>query len=382
MPEAARTTDVTQHGPPLSPGPGSLTVEIGMMPAWRALPESVGAAVEAVSDGMDKFMTTSVLTPADSIPKLALIQSDLAQAAAMAAAEGNPAGVGAVSASLVALNTTDVALTATWTTASAAPGGQPAANNAYTEGIKAAAAAAASAVMSAVGGMADMHMCPIPVPVPPHGPGMVTQGSKSVLIDNLPACRKDDKVMEACGGADPIAMGCPTVLIGDDGGGPGGGGGGGSGKSGGAAGVAGGVTALREPGGSEGGAITPSSIEAMVVSCECSNPDCAKAFEDAAEDGTPLVDRETHGCGGTEVREVATGTHWIDIGLVGEDGRGIPDESFVLKLPNGEELRDRLDKNGRFRVEGIEEPGPCQVSFPNLDRDAWEEGPTAESPGS
>jgi len=36
MPPAARTGDVTSHGTPLGPGPGSATVLIGGMPAWRA----------------------------------------------------------------------------------------------------------------------------------------------------------------------------------------------------------------------------------------------------------------------------------------------------------------------------------------------------------
>ncbi|MFA5267461.1 MAG: PAAR domain-containing protein [Methanoregula sp.] len=37
MPPAARTGDQTSHGTPLAPGPGSLNVLIGGMPAWRAL---------------------------------------------------------------------------------------------------------------------------------------------------------------------------------------------------------------------------------------------------------------------------------------------------------------------------------------------------------
>lgn len=36
MPPAARVGDVTSHGTPLSPGPGSPTVLIGGVPAWRA----------------------------------------------------------------------------------------------------------------------------------------------------------------------------------------------------------------------------------------------------------------------------------------------------------------------------------------------------------
>lgn len=36
MPPAARMGDTTSHGTPLSPGPGSVNVLIGGMPAWRA----------------------------------------------------------------------------------------------------------------------------------------------------------------------------------------------------------------------------------------------------------------------------------------------------------------------------------------------------------
>jgi len=36
MPPAARLGDATAHGTPLSPGPGSINVLIGGMPAWRA----------------------------------------------------------------------------------------------------------------------------------------------------------------------------------------------------------------------------------------------------------------------------------------------------------------------------------------------------------
>jgi len=36
MPPAARLADLTSHGTPLGPGPGSPNVLIGGMPAWRA----------------------------------------------------------------------------------------------------------------------------------------------------------------------------------------------------------------------------------------------------------------------------------------------------------------------------------------------------------
>lgn len=214
MPFAARTTDVTGHGTPLNPGPGSSTVMIGFLPAWRAVPSSQAASIDGVSNAMQSFMSKPVMTPANAAADLAQISGKLVQAGVAAAMEGNPAAASAASTQVTTMMTTNVTLTAAWSAASAVPGGQPAANTAYTEGIKAAAAVAASAVMSSLPGAADMHICPLPCPIPPHGPGMVTQGSGTVIIDNLPACRQGDKVMEACGGADPIAMGCTTVQIG------------------------------------------------------------------------------------------------------------------------------------------------------------------------
>ncbi|MCK4341523.1 MAG: hypothetical protein KAY37_07370, partial [Phycisphaerae bacterium] len=72
MPKAARTTDMTSHGaPPLGPGPGSTDVLIGFLPAWRALPSSVGAAVDEISNSMDSFMTTPQMTPANAASDLA-----------------------------------------------------------------------------------------------------------------------------------------------------------------------------------------------------------------------------------------------------------------------------------------------------------------------
>jgi uncharacterized Zn-binding protein involved in type VI secretion len=97
MPPAARVGDVTSHGTPLAPGPGSFNVLIGGMPAWR-----VGS---------------------------------------------------------------------------------------------------------------DVHTCPLVTGVVPHVGGVVAVGSVTVLINNLPAARQGDMVVEA-GPPNTIAMGCPTVIIG------------------------------------------------------------------------------------------------------------------------------------------------------------------------
>ena len=98
MPLAARVGDMTSHGTPLGPGPGSLDVEIGSMPAWRAL--------------------------------------------------------------------------------------------------------------------MDTHSCPLVTGVVPHVGGVVVMGSLTVLINDMPAVRQGDQVVEA-GPPNVIAMGCPIVEIGD-----------------------------------------------------------------------------------------------------------------------------------------------------------------------
>ncbi len=64
------------------------------------------------------------------------------------------------------------------------------------------------------GGMADIHLCTTPLPLPPHGPGFVIDGSQTVLVNNMPACRMGDTILEALGPPNKIAMGCFTVLIG------------------------------------------------------------------------------------------------------------------------------------------------------------------------
>ena len=42
---AARITDMTAHGSPLAPGPGSTTVLIGGLPAWRGMSAAAVAAL-------------------------------------------------------------------------------------------------------------------------------------------------------------------------------------------------------------------------------------------------------------------------------------------------------------------------------------------------
>jgi uncharacterized Zn-binding protein involved in type VI secretion len=168
MKPAARVTDPVAHPlpPTLMPGPGSLNVLIQMLPAWRGVPAAVAAALQAA-----KQVANTAIQAAE---------------AATAAAAGTP--------------------------------GAPAAKAAE-EATKLAAGAAMSAAITSAAAGADIHACTTPLPTPPHGPGVVTDGSPTVLINGLPACRMGDTILEALGPPNKIVMGCPTVLIGDQGGG-------------------------------------------------------------------------------------------------------------------------------------------------------------------
>jgi len=59
----------------------------------------------------------------------------------------------------------------------------------------------------------DFHACPLVTALIPHVGGVVSVGSVTVLINNLPAARQGDMIVES-GPPNSIAMGCPTVMIG------------------------------------------------------------------------------------------------------------------------------------------------------------------------
>ena len=160
---AARITDNVVHPlpPVLTPGPGSPNVLIGFLPAWRGIPAAAAAALQAAKQVSDVAIQT-------------------AEAATMAAA-GTP--------------------------------GAPAAYAAE-QAAKATALASLSAMVSSMAGMSDIHACTTPSPVPPHGPGVVVDGSKTVLINKMPACRMGDTIVEPLGPPNKIVQGCPTVIIG------------------------------------------------------------------------------------------------------------------------------------------------------------------------
>ena len=160
---AARVSDNVVHPAPpvLGAGPGSINVLIGSLPAWRGVPAAAAAALQAAKQVSDTAIK-------------------VAEVATFAAA-GTP--------------------------------GLPAAKAAE-ETVKATAAAQMGSMITSLAGGADIHTCATPLPIPPHGPGVVIDGSQTVLINNLSACRMGDTVLEAVGPPNKIAKGEMTVIIG------------------------------------------------------------------------------------------------------------------------------------------------------------------------
>jgi uncharacterized Zn-binding protein involved in type VI secretion len=60
---------------------------------------------------------------------------------------------------------------------------------------------------------ADFHTCPLVTGTVPHVGGVAPMGSATVLINNMPAARQGDQIIES-GPPNSIAMGETTVMIG------------------------------------------------------------------------------------------------------------------------------------------------------------------------
>lgn len=63
---------------------------------------------------------------------------------------------------------------------------------------------------------------------------------------------------------------------------------------------------------------------------------------------------------------------WIEIEMVNEEDKPVTGMAYRVTLPDGETVAEgTLDEKGLARVDGIE-PGSCKITFPTLDKDAWE----------
>lgn len=160
MPPAARITDPVAHPLPpiLTGGPTAITVIIGYLPAWRGIGGGAASAITSASQAA---------------------RTSIEAAEATTKAATGPAAPIALAAEQL---------------------------------LKTTLLAANSAMI--MGSGTDIHVCATPSPVPPHGPGVVTTPSTTVMIANMPAARMGDTITEAIGPPNKITKGEPTVMIG------------------------------------------------------------------------------------------------------------------------------------------------------------------------
>lgn len=81
----------------------------------------------------------------------------------------------------------------------------------------------------------------------------------------------------------------------------------------------------------------------------------------------PPVSGATDPAGTDEEKKLS----WIEIELVDEENKPVPGEPYKITTSDNKVAEGTLDNKGFARVDGIE-PGTCKVTFPKLDKDAWE----------
>jgi uncharacterized protein (DUF2345 family) len=62
--------------------------------------------------------------------------------------------------------------------------------------------------------------------------------------------------------------------------------------------------------------------------------------------------------------------HWIEVELLGEDGRAIAGERCEITLPDGQVVRRKTDASGLVRIPRIAVAGDCEIRFPDIDAGA------------
>ncbi|MBK6404760.1 MAG: hypothetical protein IPF66_06850 [Holophagales bacterium] len=166
---AARITDSVMHPlpPVLTGGPPAPNVLIGYLMAWKGIPLAAAPGIMAANAA-----TEATLQALETAAKVAE-----AAAAAAAGTPGAPAAAAAATAARLAAETAK----ATWRPRTAprslpprppGPACMPARNHGRS----------------------------------PHGPGVVINGSPTVMIGNCPACRMGDTIIEAIGPPNTIMM--------------------------------------------------------------------------------------------------------------------------------------------------------------------------------
>jgi hypothetical protein len=92
----------------------------------------------------------------------------------------------------------------------------------------------------------------------------------------------------------------------------------------------------------------------------------AKPFKPAQSGGAGAASDSTSSDESTEEK-----LSWIEIELIDEADEPVAGERYEVTLPDGSVAKGSLDSKGFARIDGID-PGECQISWPDLDKDAWQ----------
>lgn len=69
---------------------------------------------------------------------------------------------------------------------------------------------------------------------------------------------------------------------------------------------------------------------------------------------------------------------WVEFELVDLEGEPVAGQRYRVTLPDGTVREGFFGRDGRLRYEGIPE-GPCTIELPDLDAEAWEAIPNAQT---
>jgi type VI secretion system secreted protein VgrG len=64
-------------------------------------------------------------------------------------------------------------------------------------------------------------------------------------------------------------------------------------------------------------------------------------------------------------------TSWIEVQLIDDESNPVAGARYTVTMSDGTVWDSSTDDKGVGRVDGID-PGSCDISFPDLDQDAWE----------
>ncbi|MBX2924959.1 MAG: PAAR domain-containing protein [Chitinophagaceae bacterium] len=176
--------------------------------------------------------------------------------------------------------------------------------------------------------MGDMCVCTGP-------PDTIILGSTGVMIGGMPAARVGD----LCAHGGSIAVGCPTVLIGEV--------------------------------GSGGVANMPVNVLLNVMKHAPTlkkDLNAIAAFKKAANSGTTYVNPERNAALDDPKKISEDSIKYI---IKDEDGEPVEGVEYSLQLPDGRIVKGKSDKEGIIEQSGFK-PGICKLTLKNLDGSEWE----------